>query len=189
MKIYLAKVFEREPEDSKVARTFLTNNWNKEGFAKALDLFPKRLTYERRMIDYLSRYPNDFAGALRTLPKKLRKMFVNAFQSYVWNKVAVEIFGGDKEYLNLVGYDSNPDELSLKILEEEGIKVEDFTLPSMPELKCSGTDRKLVLKPEGLELVDITKDEFNEGKLKIEIKFSLPSGSYASVILKEVMKN
>lgn len=197
LKIYLSMIFEKEPEDSRIARTVLIKDWNKEGFKRALELFPKRLIYERRMLDYLIKNPNDFAGAIRRLPSKLMKMFINAYQSAVWNKTAEQVFqkGIDVRRIKMVGFDSkldetNPvDKIILDILKKDKIKFENFKMKSMPELKCSGAEREYILKPENLKLSDISHDDFNQGKLKALIEFSLPSGSYASVILKEIMKN
>jgi tRNA pseudouridine13 synthase len=73
-------------------------------------------------------------------------------------------------------------------LREEQIKISDFKLKSLKNMKCSGGFRKAKLIPKGFEW-EIEKDEINEGKNKIIIKFTLPSGSYATVVLGEVMKN
>lgn len=197
LKIYLYKVFENESEDSKTARNFLNENWNKEGFKKALELFPKRLKYERSMIDYLYKYPTDYAGALRRLPKKLRKMFLNAIQADIWNKAVEEYLKNNKleqQKVPLVGFDTQLNEenkihkIILKILEENNIKLEEFLMKSMPELKCSGSERYLILMPNDLNIIEIADDELNEGKRKAKISFVLPPGSYATVVLNEILK-
>jgi len=188
VKIYTARVFPKEPDDAKEARNFLEKNWNKQGFLKSIKKFPKRLNYERTMIDYLYNYPRDYAGALRRLPKRLRKMFLNAVQAYVWNEVAKKE-DLKKEKMSLVSYDSkNLDPETRKLLKKIDIRPNMFLMRSMPELKCSGGERKLLLKPKNLKIIEISKDEFNEGKLKATISFTLPSGSYATVILKEIME-
>lgn len=189
VRIYLCNVFEKEPEDSRKARKALADAWGtKEGYLKALELFPKRLRYERNMIDYLSKHPNDFAGALRRLPKRLRKMFINAFQSWIFNQVAER----GTEIVKLPGYDTELEESPVdkkikQILEKEGIKIEDFRMRSMPELACTGIQRKVLLVPKELKLIEIADDEFNEGKKKAIISFALPSGAYATVVLNKVM--
>src|SRR3989344_7178339 len=97
VKSYLAKVFEGEPDDAKQAREELNIVWgSKQGYLSALESFPFRLTYERQMLDYLSKYPTDFAGALRRLPKRLRKMFLNAVQADIWNKTIIEYLKSGK---------------------------------------------------------------------------------------------
>lgn len=41
--------------------------------------------YERAMLNHLIKNPEDYAGAIRVLPKNLAKMFVHAYQSYLFN--------------------------------------------------------------------------------------------------------
>jgi tRNA pseudouridine13 synthase len=187
-------VFEREPDDSKEAREFISKNWGKgSSYLEALEKFPRRLAYERSMLDYLHKTPTDFAGALRKLPKRLRKMFLNAVQAWIFNKTIEKLPKKDIE-IPLVYYDSKPDnkneidKIILDVLKEEEIDLKNFEMPSMPELKCTGGYRKLLLIPKDVKLLEITDDDINEKKLKFTISFSLPSGSYASVVMKEVMK-
>jgi tRNA(Glu) U13 pseudouridine synthase TruD len=73
-------------------------------------------------------------------------------------------------------------------MEEEGVKLEHFKLPTMPELAMSGSQRELLLAPKGLKVIEIIKDEFNEGKLAAKIAFELPSGAFATTVLAEIMK-
>ena len=72
---YLTNPFDSEREDAYNARKILEETMD---FKRALEIFPKRLGYERSMLDLLSKNPNDYAGALRRLPKKLRRMLVHA---------------------------------------------------------------------------------------------------------------
>jgi tRNA pseudouridine13 synthase len=52
-----------------------------------LSLCPSRLTYERILLQHLSKNPRDFLGALRLLPRDLLSIFVRAYQSYIFNLV------------------------------------------------------------------------------------------------------
>jgi tRNA pseudouridine13 synthase len=200
VKAYLADYFEAEPDDAKKARRFLSENWNLEGFKKSLEVFPYRLKNERSMIGYLCEHPQDFAGALRRLPKRLRKMFLNAYQSEIWNRLAEEYFLQErgKELSNiripLVGYDTDLDAdepLHRKIsdiMKKDRVRLSDFALKGMPELRCSGGERDFLLFPKNLKLLETAEDEFNPGKKAVKISFSLQAGSYATVVLKEIMK-
>jgi len=200
VKIYVADYFEAEPDDAKKARRLLSENWNIDGCRKSLELFPYRLKNERSMMGYLCEHPQDFAGALRRLPKRLRKMFLNAYQSEIWNRIAEEYFlqERNKELSNiripLVGYDTELDEGEsmqkkiIGILKKDKIKLSDFALKGMPELRCSGGERDFLLFPKSLKLLEIAEDGFNPGKKAVKISFNLQAGSYATVVLKEIMK-
>lgn len=59
-------------------------------FRRILKRFPGSFTYERLMLAHLSRSPNDFLGALNKLPLNLRKLLVQAYQSFLFNKILSE---------------------------------------------------------------------------------------------------
>ena len=59
--------------------------WESRDPKVVLRLYPSRLRYERSIADYLIKHPNDYVGAIRRLPLTLRRMFVQAYQSYLFN--------------------------------------------------------------------------------------------------------
>ena len=80
-------------------------------------------------------------------------------------------------------------EIEKRILEEEGAKLEEFKVAEMPEVSSKGARKEIVLVPEKMKLVEIGKDEFNEGKKFAKISFELSKGNYATTVLAELMKN
>jgi len=150
---------------------------------------PRMLRNEIILMNHLASKPNDYAGALRRLPKKFRMMLVHAYQSYLWNEMAKAC---DEEKLPLTGFNTNLSEYKTskameKILEREDIVAEDFSIKSMPELSCEGSERERLVRADELRW-EFEKDELNEGKLKCLLHFAIPKGSYATVVLSEILK-
>mgnify|MGYP002621445908 CR=1 FL=1 len=55
---------------------------------KALEFLPKRYSSECAIIRHLGKAPKDFNGAVLSITRGLRMMYIHAYQSYVWNHVA-----------------------------------------------------------------------------------------------------
>jgi tRNA pseudouridine13 synthase len=81
--IFLANPSSDEHPLSRQARAELQSNQN---FKQALQSFPAQLRYERIMLSHLAEHPDDFLGAFRRLPLKLRMLFVQAYQSFLFNR-------------------------------------------------------------------------------------------------------
>ncbi len=222
----LTRVFPHESERAKEARRYLASTWDVAG---ALKLFPTRLHHERMILHYLSKHPNDYSGAIRTLPLAIRRLFVEAYQAYLFNlalskriemglplSTPVEgdlvMLGGNERAIvrarssnidklrelvergaaevvgNVFGYASVlseglPGLAEGEALREEGVSLDVFRAKVMPELASRGTVRPLSLKPSQLEwrLLD-------EGGPCVTLRFALRRGSYATVLLREIVK-
>ncbi len=81
---YIASPQKYEDEESYKARKFLEETMD---FEEALKLYPKKLLFERRIISYLCKNPNKWKEALLKLPKNLVRIFLHAYQSYIFNKI------------------------------------------------------------------------------------------------------
>jgi len=55
-------------------------------FKRALKSFPEILIYERLALMHLSKRTGDYVGAFHKLPVNLRKLFVQSYQSYLFNR-------------------------------------------------------------------------------------------------------
>jgi len=79
---FLAQPSPYEHPESREARKQLRKTRN---FEEALHIFPKNLRYERLMLTSLAKRPEDYVGAFRRIPRRLRKLFVQAYQSHLFN--------------------------------------------------------------------------------------------------------
>jgi tRNA pseudouridine13 synthase len=82
--IYLALPFAGELQLSRRARERF---WEDRDLSAALRAFPEHLRYERAMLNHLVAHPGDYAGSFLVLPSNLRRLFVHAYQSYLFNRL------------------------------------------------------------------------------------------------------
>ncbi len=85
--LFLAKPSPDEHPTSRKARSELQDS---RDFKAALENYPKQLRYERSMLNYLNNNSADFKGAFQVLPQKLQGLFVQAYQSYLFNRFLSE---------------------------------------------------------------------------------------------------
>ena len=231
---YVGNPHEREPEATQAARAYVeeTRDWH-----GALDRLPRALGYERSMCHALvengAETPADFRAALETLPSNLQSLFVNAAQSYVFNRIVSERLArglpfdrpveGDvvcfrdrdapadvplpdpertqrvtakrqrtverhcergRAFVTapLVGTetalsDGVPGDIEREVLDDVGVEPGDFDLPGA--FDSDGT-RRAILVRTGLAVEREAAD--------LTFSFTLPKGSYATVLLREFRK-
>ncbi len=228
---YVGNPSEREPEETQKARQLVdeTRDWK-----QALESFPNHLRYERSMLHRLvenDETPEDYREALETLPTNLQRLFVNAAQSYIFNRILSrrmeaglpfdrpvpgdivcfadsdapdDLLLPDTDRLQrvtekrvksvrrhcargrafvttpLVGTetefaDGQPGEITKNVLDDVDIEPSDFSLPG--EFDSTGTRRAILVRTS----LDIERDP-------LTLSFSLPKGSYATVLLREYLK-
>jgi tRNA pseudouridine13 synthase len=85
--LFLAKPSPHEHPASRQARQQLKET---RDFPQAMMNFPKQLRFERLMLSHLFDCPGDFVGAFHRLPVKLQDLFVQAHQSYLFNRFLSE---------------------------------------------------------------------------------------------------
>ncbi len=237
---YISDIFAGESEEAKEARSFCKDG-DLKGCLKRMPLF---LRYERSMLNELIKSVNaeiseaQFLSAFAVLPKNLQKLFVHAYQAYIFNLILshrmkqhvplnealvgdvvcfhnelgladpdrVEKVTEDKlEGINrlikrsrafvtapIFGYETEfadgvEGEIERKVLEDEKVELNNFDIKNIPEISSKGT-RRPVLVPVKLN-TEISDDELNLGRFKVNLQFFLPKGSYATVLLREYMKN
>lgn len=125
---------------------------------------------------------NNYIGAIRTLNKRILRIYVRAYQSCIFNETIREYLKTAKqnEKIPLVGFGTelekyNPKIKKIvgKILKQEKLDLREFITVKMPELSEEGSERDLFTEIENLEILEKSED-------KIKLRFFLKKGSYAT---------
>lgn len=94
----------------------------------------------------------------------------------------------------LIGYNTKLDDfplmksLLLEILDKEQISAEIFNNELLYTYEFKGSFRPIIVKPLGLKILEYTEDDIFQNKIKLKIEFSLQKGSYATLLLREIIK-
>lgn len=234
---YAGNPSESEPESTQEARAFVdeTAASDDPDWQEALERMPNRLRYERSMLHRLHQdgdeSDEDWRHALEAVPSNLQRLFVNAAQSYVFNRILSERlerglpFGkpveGDvvcfadrdapeelvmpdidrlqeatgrrvdvmarhcergRAFVTapLVGTETElatgeQGDIEREILDELDLEPADFDLPG--NFDSTGTRRAILLRTA----MDVERDP-------LSFSFALPSGSYATAVMREYLK-
>jgi len=226
---YIGNPYADEGEEVKLAR----QAYDDGEIEKSLELMPTGMRYERMMLKELFKEQkkreklgevlddDSYKKTISSLPKPLQRMFVHAYQSYLFNKVVSNrvTMGIDKyvegdividtdEHLlhnktpeklqNMINnFEANPTsplygtkvpfaegevgKMEREVLKREGLKKEDFECPKTPKLGSHGLRRSMRFK-----VWDTNAIATDDGVLT---EFSINKGSYATAVLREIMKN
>ena len=189
------------------------NNANRKIIAErtselsVIDKIPKSMDIEITLLKKLSE-TKDLQIVLRSIPLQMRRFYIQAYQSYIYNKTlslafdyGEELFSAkegdvcfDRNYIlgkfqndplqklaiPLVGHSyfkkTRFDFYIQKILEEEEVSINDFFIKDFQEISVEGGFRNAVILCNDFE----TSDNI--------VKFNLSRGSYATIILREILK-
>jgi tRNA pseudouridine13 synthase len=235
--LFLAKPSINEHPSSRQARAELQLS---RDFKQALQNFPKQLRFERLMLSRLVEEPADFVGAFRRLPLKLQALFVQAYQSFLFNRFLSERIkngffldkaevgdfvvnvehsglpmfntartvspenlldanklvkaGRMRVALPLIGTKQKLSEgamgqLESQVLEEEQVELRNFRVESFREMSRGGGLRAVVTPVRGFKLHGVSSHADNQGAYRAALSFMLLRGSYATVLLREIMKS
>jgi tRNA pseudouridine13 synthase len=234
--LFLAKPSPHEHPESRTAREELQAS---RDFQRALESFPRQLRFERLMLRHLAGNPTDFAGAFQTLPVKLQLLFVQAYQSYLFNRflservhrgfslnaaevgdfvVSVERSGlpmpktgkladaGSLPEVNasvksgkmcvampLVGFGQKLSggemgRIETLILEEEKVELSGFRVHDLRRISGKGELRTVVSPVRDFHVHEVIADTRNLQERRLKMSFMLFRGSYATMLLREIMK-
>jgi len=232
--LFLAKPSLHEHPASRQARQELETTKN---FKAAKENFPKQLRFERQMLNHLADNPDDFTGAFQHLPLKLQALFVQAHQSYLFNRflservqhdlplneavlgdfvVSVERSGLPLTTIAKVASAENLAEINAQIkighlrvalpifgvkqklshgimgqienqvLVQEGIKAEELQVNVLSRTGGRGGLRAVVTPVRDFKFQSVSANQ--DGVSEAKVSFMLLRGSYATVVLREIIK-
>jgi tRNA pseudouridine13 synthase len=72
-------------------------------------------------------------------------------------------------------------------LDTEGIRLADLRVRQMHRIKVGGVERAACVVPESLAISDVEDDDLYPGRKKTTLRFFLPRGSYATLLIKRLM--
>lgn len=144
-----------------------------------------------------------------TLFKPIKGDVISILDDHNANITQVKyIYGGSYDkYLNkalnlnraviiipIIGKYTNLDEFPLmkslfeEIAEQERFDKNIFSNKMAGEQEFKGSIRAMTIKPTALKLLELESDDLNPGKEKIKLEFSLQKGSYATMLIRELIK-
>lgn len=208
VKVFVTHYTKSEKKNVKDEKRKMFENWKN---ISKMDIKNRAL---KEIIDEYKK-TKSWLEAYKKIPLHLRKMFILAYQSYLWNECVKEILQEkiDKKHLFSVEYNAGellfykntgedelksipktldsitpntkPNDIFEKILKKEGLSVKEF------DIKESGNffhefKREVIVKPINLKVSDGIPDELNQTRYKILLKFGLHKGSYATMITKRI---
>ncbi len=151
----------------------------------------------------------DYIGSLRNLGKHILRIYVNSYQSYLFNRTlegylkikykkyclvdysqGTFVFSDEQiknEKIPILGFLTSFENKELEkiyktLMKGDKIKKEDFIIKEMPELSSEGGERDLFVEVKNLEIK-------KEDKKTFLITFSLPPGSYATIVIKKMFSS
>jgi len=213
VEIFLCHTTEYDTQFSKEIREKCNDPNN---YVKVIKIIPKGMDLERNLLRSLLD-GKGYKNALRSIPINIRRLFVHAYQAYLFNKCLSSMLrrgesinscvkndfcfklenqmalGKLIKYTNddttnlvpamqLPGYSFKSkdgrfeDKMSI-IMKEENISPKNFHVKEMQELSVEGGFRQLPLL--------VTDFSYCEN---LKVKFKIPIGSYATILLRELMK-
>ncbi len=214
VEVFLTHTGEHEDEGRKDLRAMCREP---SRFQEALRLMPRQMDLERALITAMIE-SNDPLKAMRKLPVSVRRLFAQAYQSYIFNRslsTAVRegydlsrpqqddicfAYGSGLQVAGMNRFDNNTKlqlpaiplagyafrdgrnrfaPLVKSVLKEEDVNASDFYVKEMQEISQEG----------GFRQAPILCREFSYSTDdSLQVRFVLPKGAYATVLLRELMK-
>jgi tRNA pseudouridine13 synthase len=204
--------------DSQMSREIRNRCSDPENYRQVLKILPRGMDIERQVLSTLVAGKNAIA-ALRAVPIMIRRLFVQAYQAYIFNRCLSRAIMGGEDLLQpragdlcfemegrvtfgriikfnpdsktklvpairMAGYSFQPgkgrfENITRAILQEEEVDPKEFYIKEMQELSHQGGFRQAPLW---------CTDFWYERDPLLMVSFKLPKGSYATTLLREIIK-
>jgi tRNA pseudouridine13 synthase len=175
-----------------------------------------RLAAFRPVLEALHRSNGDPAAGLRALPPRVLGFHFNAWQSHLWNGAVDRLLRRLRpegfELPTIAGRLHAPASAGAELrdrtfplpepgclarhpearqaLEEalraDGVRLEQLGGLPIPRFRFLAGERRLFVKPEGLMASEDEEDDANPGRRKLRVRFFLPRGAYATLLVKRL---
>ncbi len=211
---FLTCIDNESNEDANAARISLRESMD---FKKAISEFPRFLNGERTVLDYLAKYPTNYANAINALPRGLSIMFIHAVEDALFNftvESQIKNGGFDDAVLrcgtNFYGFPDISTTVSCGSGDGRNLPfpVANIVGYETREEYLSGYEK------EALDRIGVTKEMFRVKRLPhlgmrgsfrpllstfvnplvsregngLRVGFSCPSGTYATILMDEIIK-
>jgi tRNA pseudouridine13 synthase len=203
--------------DTQTSREIRNKCADPRNYQQVLKMLPRGMDIERQVLSALVAGRNAIS-ALRAIPIMIRRLFVQAYQAYIFNRCLSKAiirgedllrpqtgdlcfemegpvtFGRVIKYnpnsktklvpaIRMAGYTFQPgkgrfENITRAILEEEEVAPKDFYIKEMQELSHQG----------GFRQASLWCTDFWYERDPLMVSFKLPKGSYATTLLREIIK-
>jgi tRNA pseudouridine13 synthase len=210
LNLALTAIYPEEHSEAKQRKRAMRERWGDWAACREL----ARTGLEQRSFDLLMAKPDAFREALATAPKETAAMWLSTYQSFLWNETLRRLLerrglGGEAvpgaagPYLLLAPGASLPPDLIIplpgrgmrfpdpesgevleEVLRERRLRPAALEGEVLPGFSFRASPRPALLAPQGLRLEPSEPDDRYPGKLKLPVRFTLPRGSYATMIIK-----
>jgi len=206
--IALTAAYPGEKREAKERKQALRAAWGSWAECRAL----AKTAFEQRTFTLLQEHPDQFRQALATARREELEMWVSAYQSFLWNEVLRRLIGENPATVDIPGaagpYRFGPAAPALRamriplpgrgmrfpdpdvgllleeILRERRLRPGQLEGELLPGLPMKASPREAWVTLSSLQTEGPQPDERYGGHQKLTLRFTLPKGTYATMLIK-----